>query len=406
MSDEMAPLDAEAQAEAAVAESLEEMVVAQSTSVLVKRTLVVLLVTLGFLAVLWLLFATKQIILWLVIGSILAMTLEPAVAWLTRHGFKRGIAAGVVTLATVIVAAGVITLLAVPIVRQATQFAEDVPDYIDKLTAPGGYFTWAEKRFHVQDKIGQLSPKALDLVAGAKSPVLNAVRTSFSMIAAVVSIFTIMVLLLIDGPRVWGWILSLVRSDLRDEAGEFGHNLLYSVGGYVRGNGLISFIAGIGAFIMMSIVNVPFALTLAVIVAILDLIPLVGATVAMIICALVALTGGWVPAVVVLIYFLVYQQIENNVIQPWVYSKTVALSPLIVLVATLCGAAIAGIIGVLLAIPAAATVYIGIAQLQALKRQGLIPDDLDLFGDHVRRDGGAGGDQGSPNDAGGAPQEA
>ena len=218
---------------------------------------------------------------------------------------------------------------------------------------------------------------------GAGTPVLDAVRTSFSMVAAVVSIFTMMVLLLIDGPQVWAWLLSLVRSDLRDEAGHFGHDLLYSVGGYVRGNGLISVIAGIGAFIAMTIVDVPFALTLAVIVAILDLIPLVGATIAMIICVLVALTGGWLPAVVLLIYFLVYQQVENNVIQPWVYSKTVALSPLVVLLATLCGAAIAGIIGVLLAIPAAATVYIGIAQLQDFKRQGLLPDDLDLLGRQV-----------------------
>ena len=373
-------------------------IVAQSTGELVKRTLVVLLVILGFLAVLALLSATRTIILWLVIGSIFAMTLEPAVAWLTRRKVKRGVAAGIVTLTTVIVVIGVVTLLAVPIVKQAIDFGEEVPTYIDELTAPNGYLAWVQDRYDIQSKIDEISPKALDLVMGAGTPVLNAVRTSFTMIAAVVSIFTMMVLLLIDGPRVWAWILTLVRSDLRDEAADFGHDLLYSVGGYVRGNGLISIIAGISSFIVLTIVGVPFALTLAVIVAILDLIPLVGATIAMIVCVLVALTGGWVPALVILIFFLVYQQIENNVIQPWVYSKTVALSPLIVLLATLCGAAIAGIIGVLLAIPAAATVYIGIAQFQALKRQGLIPDDLDLFGDHYHPE--------SDTDSGGAPQEA
>ena len=378
---------AEGAATVVVEPVLVEPIVAQSTGALAKRTLVVLLVTLGFLAVLFLLYSTRTIILWLVIGSIFAMTLEPAVAWLTRHKVKRGYAAGVVTLMTVVIVIGVATLLAVPIVNQATEFAQDVPDYIDDLTRPDGYLDWAQERYDIQDKIDEISPKALDFVMGAGTPVLNAVRTSFSMVAAVVSIFTMMVLLLIEGPRLWAWILSLVRSDLRDEAGQFGHNLLYSVGGYVRGNGLISVIAGIGAFIAMTIVDVPFALTLAVIVAILDLIPLVGATIAMIICVLVALTGGWLPALVILIYFIVYQQVENNVIQPWVYSKTVALSPLAVLLATLCGAAIAGIIGVLLAIPAAATVYIGIAQLQDFKRQGLIPDDLDLFGDHVRPGG-------------------
>jgi predicted PurR-regulated permease PerM len=367
-------------------------VIAQPTGMLIKRTLVVLLVTLGFLAMLFLLYSTRTIILWFVIGAIFAMTLEPAVAWLTRHNLKRGPAAGIVTILTVIVVLGVATLLAVPIVKQASEFVKDVPDYVDELTAPDGYFAWAEDRYNIRDRIGELSPKALDFVMGAGTPMLNAVRTSFSMVAAVVSIFTMMVLLLIEGPKVWAWVLSLVRSDLRDEAGKFGHDLLYSVGGYVRGNGLISVIAGTGAFIAMEIVSwtiatIPFALTLAVIVAILDLIPLVGATIAMIICVLVALTGGWLPALVILIYFIVYQQVENNVIQPWVYSKTVALSPLAVLLATLCGAAIAGIVGVLLAIPAAATVYIGIAQLQDFKRQGLIPDDLDIFGDHVRPGG-------------------
>jgi predicted PurR-regulated permease PerM len=178
-----------------------------------------------------------------------------------------------------------------------------------------------------------------------------------------------MVLLLIEGPRVWAWILTMIRPDLRDDAGEFGHSVIYSVGGYVRGNLMISVIAGLGAWIVMRVMGVPFALTLAVIVALLDLIPLVGATIGMIICALVALTQGWVAALVVLIYFIVYQQIENNVIQPVVYSKTVALSPLAVLLATLAGAAIGGIIGVLLAIPAAATVYISIAELQKLRAE-------------------------------------
>ena len=363
--------------------------IAQSTGTLAKHAAVVVLVSIGIAAALQFLWMVRQIILWLVIGSIFAMALEPAVAWLIRRGLKRGPAAVLVTLLTVVVVIGVGALLAVPLVKQASEFVQDIPDYVDQLTGPDGAFSWVESRFHVQEKVAGLSPKAVDIALGARAPVMNAVRTTFSLVAAVVSIFTMMVLLLIEGPRAWAWVLSMIREDLRDDAGEFGHRLIYSVGGYVRGNGLISLVAGLGAWIVMRVAGVPFALTLAVIVALLDLIPLVGATIAMMVCVLVAATQGWVPALVVLIYFIVYQQVENNVIQPAVYSRTLALSPLAVLIATLCGAVIGGIIGVLLAIPAAATVYISIAEFQKLKAE------YAALGDGAAGEGAAGGGGGA-----------
>ena len=122
------------------------------------------------------------------------------------------------------------------------------------------------------------------------------------------------------------------------------------------------------AYIAMLIVGVPFALPLAVAVAVLDLVPLVGATLGAIICVIVATTGGgWLPGVIVAAYFVVYQQVENNLIQTTVYSRTVALSPLAVLVASLFGATIARIVGVLLAIPVAATVAIALVEIRALR---------------------------------------
>ena len=136
----------------------------------------------------------------------------------------------------------------------------------------------------------------------------------------------------------------------------------------MRGNLFISLIAGVAAYIAMLIVGVPFALPLAVAVAVLDLIPLVGATLGAIICVIVAgAAGGWLAALILAIYFIVYQQVENNLIQTTVYSRTVALSPLAVLVASLCGAAVAGIVGVLLAIPVAATVVVALVEVRALR---------------------------------------
>jgi predicted PurR-regulated permease PerM len=131
----------------------------------------------------------------------------------------------------------------------------------------------------------------------------------------------------------------------------------------VRGNFLISLIAGSAAWIAMMILHVPHPVPLAVMVGILDIVPLIGATIGAIICVLVAISQGWVIALILLIFFLVYQQVENNVLQPVVYSKTVALSPLTVLVASLAGAAVAGIVGVLIAIPLASAAYILVQDL-------------------------------------------
>ena len=164
-----------------------------------------------------------------------------------------------------------------------------------------------------------------------------------------------------------------MAAERRPVARELGSHLLSSVGGYVRGNLLISLIAGVAAYIAMLIVGVPFALPLAVAVAVLDLIPLVGATLGAIVCVIVAAAGGgWLPGLILAVYFIVYQQVENNLIQTTVYSRTVALSPLAVLVASLCGAAVAGIVGVLLAIPVAATVAIALVEIRAL-RTGDVP---------------------------------
>ena len=120
----------------------------------------------------------------------------------------------------------------------------------------------------------------------------------------------------------------------------------------MRGNLAISLVAGIARYIVLKIMGVPYAETLAVLVAGLDIVPLVGATIgAVIVCIVGFATGGAVDGIVLVVYFVLYQQFENNVLQNVVYSKTVSLSPLIVFIAALIGAALGGIVSVLLAIP-------------------------------------------------------
>jgi predicted PurR-regulated permease PerM len=351
-----------------------------------KRTAVVLAVVVCFAAGVWFFLEVRQIILWLVVAAVLAMALEPVVAWLTRHRVRRGPATILVCLVGIVILAGAVALLAVPLVNQARQLINDLPGYVHDLTKAGSPFAGIETRFHVVEKLKELAPKGLTLILGAGTPALHALRTTFTVIAAIVSILTMTVLLLIEGPRTWDWILSLMAAERRPVAHDLGSHLLASVGGYVRGNLFISLIAGVAAYIAMVILGVPFALPLAVTVALLDLIPLVGATLGAIICVIVAgAAGGWLAALILAVYFIVYQQVENNLIQTTVYSRTVALSPLAVLVASLCGAAVAGIVGVLLAIPVAATVVVALAELRAL-RTGKVPEAAEEIFDRIDED--------------------
>ena len=207
------------------------------------------------------------------------------------------------------------------------------------------------------------------LLAGNQDTIVSAVTKAASIVAAAITILTIMVMLLIEGPRAW-------KADPRRRwsrrsarwAERIGENFLRATGGYVRGNLAISLVAGIASYIVLKIMGVPYAETLAVLVAVLDIIPLVGATIgAVIVCIVGFATGGVVDGVVLVVYFVLYQQFENNVLQNVVYSKTVSLSPLIVFIAALIGAALGGIVGVLLAIPLASAAWVLARDLIALR---------------------------------------
>jgi predicted PurR-regulated permease PerM len=153
-----------------------------------------------------------------------------------------------------------------------------------------------------------------------------------------------------------------------------GQDIYRTIGGYVTGNLAISLIAGVVSTIALVILDVPYAVALGLLVAILDLIPLAGATIAAIVVTTVAFLHSTTAGIIILIFFIVYQQIENQVLQPVVYGKTVQLSPLAVLIAVLIGAEIAGVIGALAAIPVAGTVQVILVDWQAHRRARGSPD--------------------------------
>jgi len=164
--------------------------------------------------------------------------------------------------------------------------------------------------------------------------------------------------MLLEGPAWMDRFYKLLPQGSRKRWQGIGHDIYRTVGGYVTGNLLISVIAGLSTTLVLLVLGVPYAVALGLLVAILDLIPLAGATIAGIILVAVAFLHGIVAGIVVIVFFVVYQQVENHILQPYVYSRTVQLSPLTILIAVLTGAELAGILGALAAIPVAGTIQV------------------------------------------------
>jgi predicted PurR-regulated permease PerM len=356
-----------------------------TTGELVRRTAIITVTVLAIVGLALLLIRVRTILLWVLIGIILAVALQPVVGWLERHHWNRVLASLVVSLGTVLVIVGVIIAVAWPVVTQADNFIRALPGLVDSLFGARGSLHFVEVNLHVVERLRSISPSQVGKVLlGNQATIVSAVTKAASIVAAAVTILTIMVMMLIEGPRAWGAVLNVTMGEERIWTQRIGDNFLRATGGYVRGNLAISLVAGIGSYIVLKILGIPYAETLAVLVAILDIVPLVGATIgAVIVCIVGFATGGVVDGIVLVVFFVLYQQFENNVLQNLVYSKTVSLSPLVVFIAALIGATLGGIVGVLLAIPLASAGWVLGRDLLALRKARHLgeagPDDLDAI---------------------------
>ena len=195
-------------------------------------------------------------------------------------------------------------------------------------------------------------------MVGLSGTALAVTESVITFIVAVVTIAFLTFFMLLEGPKWMERFYGLLPEGSQEKWRGIGHDIYRTVGGYVTGNLLISVIAGVSTTIVLLILDVPYAVALGLLVAILDLIPLAGATLAAIILTAVAFLTSVPAGIIVLVFMIVYQQIENHVLQPLVYSRTVQLSPLAILVSVLIGAKIAGILGALAAIPVAGAIQV------------------------------------------------
>jgi predicted PurR-regulated permease PerM len=304
--------------------------------------------------------AVGRVITYLVVALFFAIVLTPPVDFLQHKAhMRRGIATMIVFLIGLGLFAGMIYAFVKPLAEQANTFSRDLPQYVEDARDGKGPIGDLVKRYDLEQKVKDNQPKIQEAVTNFGKNGLDIVQRVFSTIVAGLTVMVLTILILVEGPSLSSGLLSLIPNERqRERAQRVSVDAARAVSGYVFGNLLISFIAGTAAWIMLLILDVPYAATLGLFVAFADLIPLVGATLGAVPTVLFAFLHSVPAGVATIVFFVVYQQFENHVLQVTIMARTVRLNPLAVLVSVLMGVELFGFLGALLAIPAGGIIQV------------------------------------------------
>ena len=316
----------------------------------------IVLVAAGVVAALYFAYLIRTVIGLFLIAAFFAVAIAPAVNWLDRRRVPRWAAILLVYLGIAASIFGIGLLIVPPLVTGVENLSSDLPGYVDDLRHNETFRNY-DDRYHITEKLTEQAKQLPTKLGDAAGTLRDVTVGVFNKFVQLFSILVITFFLVKDGDRLLGFIYRQLRPEQGRRAQKIAGDISDAISGYVFGNFVISILAGLVTYVTLRLLGVPFALPLAILFGFFDLIPLVGATLGGIlvgiVVAFVNFPFGLIVWVVVLI---VYQQIENNLIQPFVYGKAVELHPLIVIVAILIGAALLGVLGALIAIPAAAAV--------------------------------------------------
>jgi predicted PurR-regulated permease PerM len=302
---------------------------------------------------------SKQVLTWILIAIFFTLALNPLVEWFHKRVKRRGYAVGIVYVLVFAAIALIAYVFIPPLVDQVNHLVNKIPDYVDDLTKGRGKLGFLETKYHIVEKIKHaLSNGGASKLFGLSGTAFAITKSVITIVVAVVTITFMTFFMLLEGPH---WVergYSLLPEKSRPRWQTVGRDIYRTVGGYVLGNVLISIIAGGSSAILLYALGVPLPFALGLLVGLFDLIPLAGATIALIIVGTISFLHSITAGIVVVAFFIVYQQLENHILQPVIYGKTVKLSPLTVLIAVLIGAALAGVIGALAAIPIAGAIQV------------------------------------------------
>ncbi|WP_243711120.1 AI-2E family transporter [Actinomadura sp. KC216] len=304
----------------------------------------------------------KSVIVMIVVAMFLAVGLNPAVERLRRFGLPRGAAVAAVFMVVILFFAGFVASLVQPVSEQVTELRKNIPEYVEDLQENKTLANW-DKRYGLLDRAEE-TVKGEDFQKSLTDIATGIGKVAVSGVFQTITILILTLYFMSSLPQIKTFFYKLAPRSRRARVALLGDEILDRIGGYVAGQFTIAFIAGTISYVFLSILGVKYALALALIVAVTDLIPLIGATIGAVVVSLVAfLTGNVTDLIVCAVFYLIYQQVENYLVYPRVMKRTVDVQPAVTIVAALVGGALLGVVGALLAIPTAAAISLLIREI-------------------------------------------
>lgn len=314
---------------------------------------------LGFVVV-----TLRSALLWLFISFFLAVVLNPLVDRLSRR-MPRTLAVTLVLTAAVGALVGIGLIAVPPFIEQMRELATNAPAAIQQLSERPG-MQQLEQRYHVLTAVNRALATLPAHLASAAQPLLAIVGGVFRLGVATISIFFVVLFMLLGGRQSLAAGLGLLEPRARARVEALGRTIYDATTRYALGTAFLALLAGVVASVTLAIAKVPYFLPLGVAMVFLDLIPFAGfVTGGLLITLVTGATVGWVPALVVLAVFVTYQAFESHLLLPIVHHKTVRVSALGIVVALLIGYELAGILGVLFAVPVVGALRIIVREVLA-----------------------------------------
>jgi predicted PurR-regulated permease PerM len=326
----------------------------------------------------------RDLILLFFVAGFVALILNPLVVVLQNWRIRRrGWAVAVVTLWGLLVFVGLAAAFGYPLVNGLTHLANVLPSYVHDAERGRGPIGHLVRKYHIQRWITDNEPKLVKIGQDLAKPALNFGKGAFSLLFALFLIFVLVLLLLLEGPKMRATLLRLMPPGRAERYGQIAGEINRAVGGYMLGNIATSLMAGTVVFLTLLLLGVPFALLWALWVALVDFLPMIGGALAGIPVVLFAVAHSLTAGIVTLAVFVIYTQIENHVLDPVVMSRTVKINPLLVLVSILIAAYVGSWIGgtfgafvaALLAIPAAGTIQVLVREIWLATAPQPVPAD-------------------------------
>ena len=349
---------------------------AASARVVARTVLIVVAVILC----LYLIYLLRRPLGWLVIATFIAIALSGPVNYLARR-MRRGFAITIVYIGLLLIPIGIVAMVIPPVVQEVGDFVDNAPRYasdVREYIEENGTLRGLQEEYDIG---GQLEDRARELPARAGDAAQVLGDIGLGLINSIFTLVTILILtafILGSGQRWAEAALAYQPPDRAARLRRIGERIANAVGSYVAGALIQAVIAGVTSYIVMTILGIPFRGPLAVLIALLDLIPLVGATIGAVIVGLVTFFVDFPTATIVwAVWSIIYQQVENTVIQPRIQERAVDVQPFVVLVAVLFGSTLLGVLGALVAVPAAASLQIVVREWLRYREDSRIMDGID-----------------------------